>query len=151
MLLHLDERDKNVCVAAKGAVRECFTFIAHLQDDAELKIKQISSKPHMHIAHETEVGELYDDVASVWVLHFPGMMREYMLQTVSFTRSPTELLRRNAAWILGAFVSRIAPGELSRCGVEQVSASLVELVGAAEKSETVRVAAAHGIGLFSGI
>ncbi|KAH9600889.1 hypothetical protein LSM04_001584 [Trypanosoma melophagium] len=43
------------------------------------------------------------------------------------------------------------PEELSRCVVERVSASLVELVGVSEKSETVQIAAAVAIGSFSGI
>ncbi|RNF18834.1 putative HEAT repeat-containing protein 7A [Trypanosoma cruzi] len=151
MLIHLGEHDMTVSTAAKAALHECLTFISVFQHEAGEQIVRMLSKPHMHTDRETDIDDIYDDVASTWVSHFHGMTREYVLQAVTFTRSPNEALRQSAARILGAFIRCIPRMDLSRCGVEQVSASLVELVGTGEKSEIVRVAAARAIGCFASI
>ncbi|KAF8293815.1 hypothetical protein TcYC6_0103800 [Trypanosoma cruzi] len=151
MLIHLGEHDMTVSTAAKAALHECLTFISVFQHEAGEQIVRMLSKPHMRTDRETDIDDIYDDVASTWVSHFHGMMREYVLQAVTFTRSPNEALRQSAARILGAFIRCIPRMDLSRCGVEQVSASLVELVGTGEKSEIVRVAAARAIGCFASI
>ncbi|KAF8300163.1 hypothetical protein TcBrA4_0052750 [Trypanosoma cruzi] len=151
MLIHLGEHDMTVSTAAKAALHECLKFISVFQHEAGEQIVRMLSKPHMHTDRETDIDDIYDDVASTWVSHFHGMTREYVLQAVTFTRSPNEALRQSAARILGAFIRCIPRMDLSRCGVEQVSASLVELVGTGEKSEIVRVAAARAIGCFASI